>query len=204
MIKNIVIFGNGNHCQIVKQEILKHSNYRILAVYDFIEGRIKLADAYKKSKISWQSNFYGITAAGDNRQREVLVNKVNKSFKNIKWIKIVSKNSVVEKDVKIGEGTLVVSGSVINTNASIGEHCIVNTSSSIDHDTKIGKFSNIAPGVHIAGNVNVGNSVFIGMGTCIQEKININSNVSIGAQSFVNKNCEKNSQYFGLPAKKKK
>ena len=42
------------------------------------------------------------------------------------------------------------------------------------------------------------------MGTSIKQNTIIDSNTTIGAQSYVNKNCKKNSTYYGIPIKKMK
>lgn len=199
--KKIVIFGNGNHCKIVKQEILENQDFEIYAIYDFKGGKIKKSLKYKKNKINLNTKFYAITAVGDNRERFKLVNIVNRKFKKKIWISVISKNSIVNKNVKIGKGSLIVSGSVVNTGAFIGNHSIINTCSIIDHDTKIGNFTTISPGSVLAGKILIRNFVFVGIGSVIREKIIINSNIIIGANSFVNKNCINKGLYFGSPAK---
>lgn len=201
MKKKLVIFGNGNHAKIVKQEIQKNSKLELKAVFDFINGKIKLNKKYNSIKINSRSKFYAISAVGNNKVRYELIKKISKLFKNVKWLSVISKDAIVNKNVKIGKGTLVVSGSVINTNSVIGNHCIINTKSTIDHDGKIGNFSDLAPGVNLAGNVRIGNFVFIGIGAAVKEKIKISSNIIIGAKSFVNKNCKSNMMYFGAPIK---
>ncbi len=203
-MKKIVIFGNGNHSKIVQQEIAILPNYQVLGIFDFIKGKLKISKNYKSKKINLNSPFYALTAVGDNKNRENLVKIVEKNFKKVRWIKIVSKNSFISKNVKIGDGTLVVSGAVININSKIGNHCIINTSSSIDHDCKIKNFSTISPGVNIAGNVIIKNFVSIGIGASVKEDILIEDNVTIGGKSFVNKNCKANKLYFGVPAKLQK
>ncbi len=203
-MKKIVIFGNGNHSKIVQQEISILPKLQVLVIFDFVNGKLKITKGYMSKKINLNSKFYAITAVGDNKIRENLVKIVEKSFKKVKWTKIVSKNSFVSKNVKIGDGTLVVSGAVININSEIGKHCIINTSSSIDHDCKIKNFSVVSPGVNLAGNVTIKNFVSIGIGASVKENITIDSNVTIGGKSFVNKNCKANKLYFGVPAKLQK
>ena len=44
----------------------------------------------------------------------------------------------------------------------------------------------------------------IGIGSAVCQNVDIANNTIIGGKSFVNKNCEKNSVYFGTPAKKRK
>ena len=178
MKKNILIFGNGNHCKIVKQEIEKNSNYKIKAIFDIINNKVFLNEKFKRKKIDLNKKYLAITAIGNNIIRRKLVKIIERKFKNIKWAKIISKNAIINKEVKIGEGTLIVSGAVLNINSSIGSHSIVNTSCSLDHN------------------------VFVGIGSSIMQKIKIEDNVIIGGQSFVNKNCKSNSKYFGVPSKK--
>jgi|TARA_B110000027_G_C16116153_1_gene300226 sugar O-acyltransferase (sialic acid O-acetyltransferase NeuD family) len=202
MKKNIIIFGNGNHCKVVKQEIEKISSYRILAIFDFLGHRIILNKKYKKNQNKLSKKVLAITAVGDNKSRKKLVKLVEKKFKNIKWVKIISRDSIISKNVTIKEGTLIVSGAVVNTNSKIGSHCIINTLSSLDHDVKLGDYSDIAPGVNIAGNVTIGSNVFVGIGSSVIEEIKIENNVKIGGQSLVNKNCRSNKKYVGVPAKK--
>ena len=55
--------------------------------------------------------------------------------------KIISKNAKISINVKIGDGTVVISGSSINIGSKIGSHCLINSSSSIDHDNIFEDFS---------------------------------------------------------------
>lgn len=48
----------------------------------------------------------------------------------------------------------------------------------------------------------IGNNVFIGMDAVITAGITVGDNVVIGAGAVVTKNCEENSVYAGVPAKK--
>ena len=115
---------------------------------------------------------------------------------------IVSKNSTINGNVRIGKGSLIVSGSVINTGTKIGEHCLINTSSSIDHNNIFKNFSSTGPGVTTGGNVELGQCSHVGIGATIKNQISIGDNTIVGARSLLLKNCKKNSVYYGIPAKK--
>jgi acetyltransferase EpsM len=78
----------------------------------------------------------------------------------------------------------------------------LNTSCSIDHDNYLKNFSSAGPGAVTGGNVVVGEQSHLGLGCVVKDQINISKNTIIGSASLVNKNCEKNSIYFGTPAKK--
>lgn len=53
-----------------------------------------------------------------------------------------------------------------------------------------------------SGVVEIGDNVFIGMNTIIERNVKIGANVVIGAGSVVTKDCDSNSVYAGIPAKK--
>ncbi len=53
-----------------------------------------------------------------------------------------------------------------------------------------------------SGHVDIGNNVFIGIDCIITRNVKIGDNVIIGTGSVVTKECEANSVYAGVPAKK--
>lgn len=52
------------------------------------------------------------------------------------------------------------------------------------------------------GSVTIGNNVFIGRNAIITRNVTIGDNVIIGVGSVVTKDCESNSVYAGVPAKR--
>lgn len=203
--KKLIIIGAGGHSRVVVQEILKNNQFQIIG---FVDDKIKnnkdyniignLAFFIKKFKNKKINLFCAI---GDIKSRLKIIKKIEKNKIKVKWAKIISKDAKVFQNVKIGDGTLVVTGSIININSTIGKHSIINTNASIDHDCRICDFVNISPGVSIAGYTTINNNSFIGIGASIKERIIIENNVTIGANSFVNKNCKKEKTYFGSPIK---
>lgn len=109
--------------------------------------------------------------------------------------------SHIEKNVKIGDNTIIHSGVHIHKNTSIGKNCIIDSNSVIgsdgfgyerDNDGKIEMFPNIG-GIKIEDDVEIGANVcvdkgtiqntLIGKGTKIDNLVHIAHNVKIG------KNC---------------
>lgn len=211
-MKNLLIFGSGEHSKVILAEALKLKHkYNILG---FCCSQNKIGKTiFKKGKKKYQvvcnfknlkeklrtKNFYGIIGVADNYVRKNIF-VVLKKFK-IKWESIISIDSKINPNVKIGKGSFVASNSFINTGTIINEHCIINTSSSLDHDNLFKNFSSTAPGVVTGGNVKVEESSHLGVGAKIQNNILIEKNTIIGSGSLVIKNCKKNSVYFGSPAK---
>ena len=58
------------------------------------------------------------------------------------------------------------------------------------------------PKADIFGPIVIGNNVFIGRNSMIMKDVHIGSNVVIGAGSIVTRDCESNSVYAGIPARK--
>lgn len=212
-MKKILIFGSGAHSKVILSEIIQIKGYRVIGFVDEKLRKGTIIDTYKKKKYKVISNIkgikkildkntFGIIGIGSNFARKKVSKEVNKIYKNFKWITIISKNSIINGNVKIGKGSLIVSDSVINTGTKIGEHCLINTSSSIDHDNIFKNYASTGPGVTTGGHVKLGQCSHLGIGSTVKHQISIGDNTIVGAQSLVLKNCDKNSVYRGIPAKK--
>ncbi len=211
-MKKIVIFGSGSQAKVIFQEIVKEKKFQLLGFIDEEKKIGNIVTTYKKknyriigsisSVIKKKNRFSGIIGIGLNSLRKKVHNKIRKIDKNFKFEKLISKDAIVNYNVSIGEGSVIISGSVININTVIGKHCIVNTSSSIDHDNVLDDFSSIGPGVITGGYVKIKSKSHIGIGSVIKNHIVIEESVVVGSNSFVNKNCKKNQIYFGSPARK--
>lgn len=210
MKNNIIIFGSGGHAKVVFWEIFELKKFNILGFVDDLKKKNTCIVNYKEKKfftlgkISELSKirYSGIIGVGDNHTRNKIYQQVILLKKKIKWETIVSNHAIVSKDVKIGEGTVIMSGCIIKNGTSIGRHCIINTSTSLDHDNIIEDFSSTGPSVTTGGGALLKKFSHIGIGSVVKQKISIGTNVVIGGNSFVNKNCQKNLLYFGNPIKK--
>ena len=118
------------------------------------------------------------------------------------WATLIHPSANICDTSSIGAGSVIVAGVVVNGRSKIGLHCLINTNSSLNHDNILNDFSSTGPGVNTGGNVLIGKFCYIGIGTSIKHNIKINDNTIIGAQSYVNSNCEGDSLYYGIPAKK--
>lgn len=87
---------------------------------------------------------------------------------------------------------------------SIGNHVRITEGVKIlTHDYSWSVLKNCRGGVlGASGIVEIGDNVFIGMNTIIERNVKIGTNVVIGAGSVVTKDCESNSVYAGVPAKR--
>ena len=211
-MNKIVIFGSGGHAKVIFSEIIKLKKFKFLGFVDDFKKKGELIISFRKKNyynlgsikevINDKNKFKGIIGTGLNFIRKKIFEDIKKANVNFEFQKIISKDAIVFPDVFIDEGTFIISGTTINIGTRIGKHCIINSSCSIDHDNIFNDFSSSGPGVVTAGNVEVGYQSHLGMGSLIKNNLKILDNTIIGSGSFVNKDCKKNSIYWGSPAKK--
>jgi len=206
--KKIVLIGGGGHCKVVISILKKLDNFEIAGIVDnyksesFISG-IKIIGTDDDLKDIYKSGIHNalitVGSIKDNTKRNRLFNMARES--GYKFPVIISPEAIVDKSVRMDEGTVIMPGSIINIDSSIGKNCIINTSAIIEHDCKIGNHCHIAPCAHISGAVNIGELSFIGIGVTIIQGIKIGKNVTIGAGSVVIKDIPVNVIAVGNPAK---
>jgi UDP-2-acetamido-3-amino-2,3-dideoxy-glucuronate N-acetyltransferase len=136
----------------------------------------------------------------------------------------------LKQGVSIGDRTVLMNYVELRANTIIGEDCYVDSKVSSSGNVKVGnkvtlRYDTIlARGVEVGdntyicprvmtnnlntvgsqiGGAKIGANCFIGTNAVLQYGIKISHNVIVGAMSFVNKDCDENSTYIGVPAKKK-
>ena len=211
MSKSVIIFGTGKHALLVLNELINEYDFDQIYFFNNKEKKNYLKSgnkkysifkSFSKLKTKVKKNSYYFIAVGSNSLRKKIYDEVKKKLKISKVLTIISKKSNVDSNVKIGQGTIILKGVSINSNSKIGRFCIINTNSSIDHDNTLGDSMSTGPGVNTGGNVKINDLCQIGIGASIKDKVIIKKNTVIGGGAFVNKNCDSNSTYFGVPAKK--
>jgi len=206
--KKIVLIGGGGHCKVVVSILKKLDNFEIVGIVDnykagsLISG-IKIIGTDDDLEDIYKSGIHDalitVGSTKDNTKRYRLFNMAREIGYNFPII--ISPEAIVDKSVRIDEGTVIMLGCIINIDSFIGKNCIVNTGAIIEHDCKIGNHCHIAPGVHISGEANIGELSFLGIGATIIQGIKIGKNVTIGAGSVVIKNILDNVIAVGNPVK---
>lgn len=106
-----------------------------------------------------------------------------------------------QKDVRIGEGSIITAGAILTVNIHIGVHVIINLSCTIGHDAVIGDYSSLMPAVNISGEVEIGEGVFIGTGANIINQLKVGAATIIGAGAVVTESLPAHCTAVGVPAK---
>ena len=157
-----------------------------------------LAEIIKQNKNCKAVIGIGCVSISDKRQ------KIYKMLREMGFHlpEIISKSAILNEEVTIAEGTVVLENAMINVSSIIGKCAIVNTSVIVEHDCEIGDFVHIATGAILSGGVEVGNNSLIGSGAIILPYKEIGENCLIGSGTVVTKNCLEPGVYVGNPARK--
>lgn len=166
-----------------------YNKYRILRSWDEVENEFKN-----------QNDRSFTIAVGGPINRLKLYNKMIEL--GGEYCTTVSPNSIIgHYDIKIGEGSNIMSSTFISNSVILGKGVVVNVHATVGHDCSIGEFTEISPGVNISGNCHIGSLTTIGTNATILPKVNIGNNVVIAAGSFVKTDIPENSIAVGYPAR---
>lgn len=104
-------------------------------------------------------------------------------------------------------GTMIFAGVRMTNNVRIGDFCTVNLGVTLSHDVELGDFANISPGASVAGNVRIGEGAWLGVRAAVNQgsdahKLEIGAWTTIGSGAVVIRDCDPDSVYVGVPARK--
>lgn len=204
----LVIIGGGGHAKVLISIIKRLKKYEITGYTDTQDNGSILGAPYlgndeilaKQKSNGICKAVLGIGQIKNYQQRRNIVKKIKEL--GFVFPAIVAPSAIINEEVYLGEGTVVMDGVVINSGVKIGPFSIVNTKSSVDHDCTIDEFVHLAPGVTLSGDVHVQRNTLIGSGASVIHGITIGQGCIIGAGAAVMRNCKSNGLYLGSPAKR--
>ena len=204
----IVLIGGGGHAKVVSALVGKIGQYRIVGYTALAAGALPpnfapylgddhaLPDLVASGRITAAVLGIGIidVDAGRAALRKQLI------ALGLALPPIVSPMAVINTDVVIGDGTVVMDGVVINPGTRIGDCSIINTNATVEHDCMIGDCSHIAPGTILCGGVSVGAQSIVGAGACVLPGVRIGARCIVGAGATVTRDLAEPGVYRGSPA----
>jgi sugar O-acyltransferase (sialic acid O-acetyltransferase NeuD family) len=208
-MKNIVLFGGGNHVSYCIDIIERGNKYSIIGITDpFLEiGTIIMG--YKiigrQEDIKELINNYGIQAGlitiGDNWIRKIVHDIIINIVPDFEFVSSIHPSVIIGKNVKIGKGTVIMAGCIISPNVVIGEFCFFATGAILEHDSIMGDFSSLSAGSITGGKVIIGKYSAITLGVILFDRISIGEHTIIGSGSLVTNDIPSYVIAYGSPAK---
>lgn len=175
------------------------------------EEKVRIMDLYDNPNISYTASKTSKIHPDANISRNVQIGEF----------------CFIDKNVEIGEGTVVKNFVELRPNTKIGKNCYIDSRVStsgeceigdnvtLRYDTiiargcKVGDNTYMAPrvmtnnldsGKNSIGGAHIGKNCFIGTNAVLQHGITINDGAVIGSMSFVTKDIPENEVWFGSPA----
>lgn len=201
--KCVVIAGAGGHARVCS-EVLIEQGYDIPCcvalgqINEHVNGIPVLNGDDNFIKLRGFGYSKAFVAIGNNTIRADVVRSLIALGYQI--VNAISAHSCVSKNVKIGEGVVVMPGAIINNGARIGSYTIINSMSLVEHDCLIGDFVHLGPQSGLGGGVKVFNYVMVGIGAKIKPGVTLHANSKVGAGSVVIRDVESHQTVVGVPA----
>ncbi|KYG82871.1 acetyltransferase [Roseivirga echinicomitans] len=192
----MILIGASGHAKVIL-DILEQNEIKVECLVDANPSLISLCGyAVVHDSVF---NFEGkdaILSIGSNEVRKKLNDLLPCTFKTA-----IHPKAILDKTVKVGEGTVVMAGVVLNRDVAVGKHVIINTSASVDHDNHIKDYVHISPNATLCGTVTVGEGTHIGAGATIIPNISIGKWAIIGAGAVVISDIPDFAVAVGNPAR---
>jgi sugar O-acyltransferase (sialic acid O-acetyltransferase NeuD family) len=207
-VRSIVVIGGGGHAKVLIA-VLKQSGRRILGYTDqrdrgdilavpYLGTDTELGNVLRRHRGC--SAVIGIGKIDASHHRLALQSEVEAL--GFELPPIVSHHAVINEDVRLGPGTVVLDGVVVNSGTEVGSACILNTGSTLDHDCRLGDDVHIAPGVTVSGGVTIGDHCLIGAGATMIQGVRVCADCLVGAGATVVRDLTTPGTYAGTPARR--
>lgn len=203
--KRLFLFGASGHAKVVI-DLVERSGAQIECMFDDDPGlhgkrlmRYEVVGGREALLARSQSAGAGIVAIGANPARRAVAAWL--AAQGFGFAAARHPGAHIARDVRLGEGTVVMAGAVINPDSEAGLHCIVNTAASVDHDCRLGDGVHLAPGARLCGGVTVGAWAFIGAGAVVVPGRQIGADAIIAAGAVVLADVPAGAVVAGNPAR---
>lgn len=208
-MKKIAIFGAGGmgrEAQWLIEDInKKKSEWDFIGYFDDDFSNAKQVDARyflggTRELNEFNEPLYIVIAIGNPRTKKSIVQKLNNP--HLQYPVLIHPSvAISEKNIRIGEGTMICAGCIVTVDIEIGKHVLINIGTVICHDSRLGDFVSIMPSVNISGEVVIGEGSYLGTGTKVIQQITIGSHSILGAGSVVTTSIPNNCTAVGIPAR---
>lgn len=208
-MKKIAIFGAGGFgrevAMLIEQINQKQHLWDIVGFYDDgvtvgeeLYGYKVLGGIQQLNDV--QEELSVVCALGEPKTKKKVICKIQNP--NLQFPTLIHPSVLMgDKDVTVGEGSIITAGNILTVNINIGSHVILNLSCTVGHDTNIADYCSFMPSVNISGEVEIGECVYVGTGAKIINQLEIGNNTIVGAGAVVAKTLPANCTAVGIPAK---
>jgi sugar O-acyltransferase (sialic acid O-acetyltransferase NeuD family) len=207
MKKPLIIFGNGEYAQLAHYYFQSSSTFEVQGftvdeVYAEADSFCQLPLVpYEELSLHYSpSNFYIFIALGYSNLNELRKEKyLNTKSMGYKFANYISPNSIIPKNVNIGENCFIFENNVVQPFSTIGNNVTLWSGNHIGHHSTIADHCFVTSHAVISGGVTIGEQCFIGVNATIRDHISIGDKCVIGAGALILVDAASDGVY-GRPA----
>lgn len=209
LIGNVLIFGTSGFAREVRDIVHALGGSAGFIARDDIERENSGLDGVIiEPEIEKYKGYQFAIGIGENKVRRKIAEKYNAKLQFPNLIHPSATFGFQQRElINKCMGVIICAGCRFTNNILVGDFSIFNLNSTVGHDVCIEQYVNVAPGANLSGNICVRSGAWIGTNAAINQgtqskKLEIGENTIIGSGSVVIKDCDPESTYIGIPAKK--
>ena len=209
-MENVIIFGTGKLAQMVYYLLQESSHHQVIcftAEREYCHEQTFLSlplVPFENLEHTYSPDSYKMLTilgglGGANLREEMFAKAKAKGYEHINY---VHPTVVVEGMVEMGENNIVFPYSILGFSGRMGNNNVLREKVYLGHDFAVGDNNFIGVGCNIGGESKIGSLCYIAMGVTITNNITLDDQTFVGIGSLVLKDTERNSKYYGQPAKR--
>lgn len=117
------------------------------------------------------------------------------------FLSFVHLSAIIGRDVKIGEGFVMLPGAVVTTHVRIGKFVSLNNHASVSHDCVIGDGCSLSPHTSMTGFCSLEEGAYLGVQAALKPHMKVGAYAFIGAGAIVVSSIPAHTMVVGVPAK---
>lgn len=208
MSKKIVIYGIGEFAELMDYYLCQDAENCVVAFTadkayitqnEFLGRPVVAFEEVDECFPPTEYDMFVAVGYATMRDRKRMFEKAK--MKRYGLANYISKQALVEKNVRMGENNIILSGAMIEPFVNIGNNNVINTGCTICHHTWIGDHSFFAANSMIGGRCHVGNNVFLGFHATVVQYKEVADETLVAANSVLLQNSEPFGRYQGIPAR---
>ena len=208
--RSVVIVGSGETAQMAHEYLTDDSPHDVVAFA--VDGEHRTAEAMNGLPVvnleslteayppSSHAAFVAVSSTHLNRARRRLFDLVKDM--SYECVSYVSSRTFVGRDVSIGENCFVLENNVLQRQVEIGDNTVLWSGNHIGHRTVIGNDVFIASHVVVSGFCEIGDRTFVGVNASFADEVKVAADCVVGMGAVVTKDLpDEGLVYVGAPAR---
>jgi sugar O-acyltransferase (sialic acid O-acetyltransferase NeuD family) len=206
----LFIFGTSGFARETR-DVAYELGWDCIFVYNSADSQVKLTSndtVISESEIDAVADEAFAIGIGNGRIRQRLVARFGGRLNFVNLIHPTASFGMEQKKIiERSRGVTICAGARFMNGIQVGDFTVFSLNSTIGHDVIVGNYVSVMPGANVSGYVEIEEFCWIGANAVINQgnenaRLKIGAGTTIGSGAVVIKNCEPDSVYAGVPARK--